>query len=142
MIRTHEKKLSSKPRCQSSFVTFCSRVGVPPPPSVVHEDVDAPELVQRAFDDQRRGVGVEQVGDDPDDAHTVRLAFVRGLLQRRRVPGVQHDVGALAGEVERDLPSDAATRAGDDRDAVAQPELHHPSAATRSAYAMGSSSMS
>ncbi len=87
-------------------------------------------------------VGVEQVGGDLHDAHAVRLGLQRGRRQRVDAAGVQHDVGALAGEVEGDLLADAAARAGDDRDAVAQSELHQPSAATRSAYAMGSSSMS
>ena len=41
---------------------------------------------------------------------------------------VQHQMGAFTREVERDLTTDAATRTGDDRDAVAQAELHQPSA--------------
>ena len=62
--------------------------------------------------------------------------------ERVDAAGVQHEVRALAREVEGDLLADAAARAGDDGDAVAQSELHQPSVATRSAYAMGSSSMS
>ena len=133
VMRTAEKKLSSKPCCQSVAVSFCSRVGVPPPPVLLTRMSSRPSSSTARCDDQWRRVGVEQVGDDLHDAYAVRGGFVRSRLQRRLGAGVQHHVRALAREVERDLAADAAARAGDDRDTVAQPELHQPSVATRSA---------
>ena len=109
---------------------------------VVDQHVDAAELVERALGDQRRGGGVEQVGRHLHDAHAVGLGLQRGRGERVDAAGVEHEVRALAREVEGDLLADAAARAGDDGDAVAQSELHQPSVATRSAYAIGSSSMS
>ena len=100
---------------------------------VVDEHVDAPELVERALGDQGRSVRIEQVGRDLHDAHAVGLGLQRRCRQRVDVAGVEHEVRTFAREVERDLLADAATRAGDDGDAVAHSEVHQPSDATCSA---------
>ena len=116
--------------------------GVAAAAHVVDEHVDAPELPECVLGQERCGVRVEQIGSHLHDAHAVRFGLQRGGGERVDAAGVEHEVRAFAGEVERDLLPDAAAGAGDDRDAVAQSELHQPSAATRSAYSMGSSSMS
>ena len=79
------------------------------------------------------GFHLDEVRDHLHHADAVRLRLVGGGRERRLVAGVEHEVRTLAGEVERDLTPDATTRAGDDRDPVAEAELHQPSDATRSA---------
>ena len=83
---------------------------------VVHDDVDAAELRDRARDDLLEHVVVVDVGRD-DERLAAGGAHVGGdlveLLLRARG---QDDVGARVGERAGDRRADAAPGAGDDRD--------------------------
>ena len=88
---------------------------VPGVAGVVHHDMAVAEGVDRGLDDAVAEVGL---GDVAVAGH--RLAaqlgdLGDGLLGRRLVDVVDHHLGAVAHQAQRDLLADAASRAGDDR---------------------------
>ena len=95
---------------------------------VVHDDVDAPELLGGDVGEAGDRVEVAQVGRHDDRLPAERLDLlghrVELLLRARR----EHDVGARLGQRQRRGGADAAPRAGHDRHLVvdAEPVLDHP----------------
>jgi hypothetical protein len=90
---------------------------------VVHDDVEAPEGVDRLLDHLLRRVPVAHVGAVHDRLAARCLDLVDDLLRRGRVGAgavavatevVHDDLGALLGEHERVLAPDATPGAGDD----------------------------
>ena len=81
--------------------------------------------------------GVVQLDVDGDGERPRAGLLDRGgaVAQRVLVTTAEHDVAAFGAQVGGHLPADALARAGHDRDAVAQAEVHcdQPSAAIRSA---------
>jgi hypothetical protein len=83
---------------------------------VVDEHVDAPVYLDRVCDEPRRPVGVEEV--DRVGAHAVYP------VERLGATSTSHDEGSFARELTHHGQSDALARAGDDRDLVAQFQIH------------------
>ena len=88
---------------------------VPGVAGVVHDDVAVAEGIDRRLDDAVAEVGLGDVAVAGHRLAAHLLDLGDGLLRRRLVDVVDHHLGAVAHQAQRDLPADAATRAGDDR---------------------------
>ena len=88
-------------------------VGLVREPDVVHQAVDRAELA--GLTNELRGrIGSGEVARDVQ-----RLPHAR-----RAAAAARDDLRALLGEHPRDGAADPARRAGDDADAIAEPEIH------------------
>ena len=96
---------------------------------VVHEDVDPPELGPRALRHGREVGASRDVGRHDADAAPEPFHLRGGALGPGAVELGDDDVGPHPRQLERGGPTDAAARAGDDRDLSA--ELHRPGSLTR-----------
>jgi hypothetical protein len=88
---------------------------VPGVAGVVDHDMAAAEGVDRGLDDAVAEVGLGDVAGAGHRLAAHLLDLGDGLLGRRLVDVVDHDLGAVAHQAQRDLLADAAARAGDDR---------------------------
>ena len=89
---------------------------------IVDEDVEPAEFAQSCFDHRADRVRFRHVGGGVVDANVVILgdAFARSFNLLRLAEAVQHHVGASPGERAGDAETDAAGRAGDQRDFALQ----------------------
>ena len=88
---------------------------VPGVAGVVHHDMAVAEGVDRGLDDAVAEVGLGDVAVAGHRLAAHLLDLGDGLLGRRLVDVVDHHLGAVAHQAQRDLLADAASRAGDDR---------------------------
>ena len=84
-------------------------------PDVVHEAVDRPSFSSTSSHDALRLARAAEIGGN-----------VQGLADSRRLApaAARDDRRAFGGEQPGDLEADAAGRAGDETDAVAESEIH------------------
>ena len=88
---------------------------VPGVAGVVDHDMAVAEGVDRGLDDAVAEVGLGDVAVAGHRLAAHLLDLGDGLLGRRVVDVVDHHLGAVAHQAQRDLLADAASRAGDDR---------------------------
>ena len=86
---------------------------------VVDQCVDPAEPLERAVDQVAHCRVVPDVGGHRERPCTQRLDLRGGLLRRLTASAADHDIGAAAGQVERDGPPDAGAAAGHQRDCAA-----------------------
>src|SRR5262249_19050881 len=110
---------------------------------VVHQDVDAPELMDRAFDARGYGRGARDVGLDHERAHADLAELSREGVEIRSRAGRSDDDGAFASERERTRPSDTAPRTRNEGYLILETHDRPPRGSyTRSAFAMRSTNAS
>ena len=90
---------------------------------VVHHDVDATELGVRGLDERGELVDPAAVRGHRERGATARPDRGGRRLARVGLPARDHDRGAARGVGLGDGAADAATPAGDDRDATVEVEL-------------------
>ena len=93
-------------------------------PGVVPEDVDAPELGERALGRRADGVEVPDVGDGAERAAAGGADTVDRLLDALRNRVEDDDCGALAREQSRSGRADPRTGAGDHGDLAGELAAH------------------
>ena len=92
---------------------------------VIHEDVDAAELLARALHQPRDVVGLHHVRDHGMNFAAGRFhQLLAGALQRLRIAPADRHPYALFQKLPRRLPADAAACAGHDRRAALDAQIH------------------
>src|SRR5438105_569403 len=95
---------------------------------VVHQDIDAPEMLVRALDEVARIGFLGEVRRDREHLAAALLAnLFRRRVERLLAPRAHRDVAAFARQSARDALADSFAAAGDERDLALELQVHSSS---------------